>query len=171
MNDPATTSNAYVEIELAGNTYHLYPLDWNDHGEIQRWLDSHIRNPMDLVRSEHARGGLPIEIMKYMVESGLKVWANARIIVGSNEAKELLASPEGWVFQFYLGVRKGDPKFTLEKANEVARKADEIARQQVLSAANVMGADAHPKAPTPNGSTTTPTAVSPASTGGDGNIS
>jgi hypothetical protein len=175
VNDPATTSNAFVEAEFAGTIYKIYPLDWNDHGELQRWLDSHIRNPMDLVRSEIARGGLPTEIMKYMVESGLKVWSNSRIILGSIEAKQLLESNEGWVFQFYLSVKKGDRDFTFEKAREVARKIDEtareIARQKVLEAANAMGTDARPKVHTPNGSMITPTVASPLSTGGDGNIS
>jgi hypothetical protein len=169
MNDAIFTSNAPRPLVVGDRTYQLYPLDWTDHGEIQKWLDSQVRNPMDLVRSELARGGLPMEIQKYMVESAQKVWSRSRIPIGTAEANDLLGSPAGRTFLLYLSIRKGDKNFSLDDAQTVLTNMDDMARRDAIEAANVMGGDVSPKARETNGSTNTQTGHREHSTGGPGN--
>lgn len=169
MNDAATVFGRPKELEVGPDVYKLYPLDFDDHGDIQRWLDDQIRNPMDLVRKEIARGGLPMEVQRYMVEAALKVWARSKILVGTPEADELLNTIRGRAQMLFLSVRKGSPRFTFDDAMGVLRRMDELARTEAMKAADVLRSNSDPKAEGTNGSTvTTPSQVS-LLTGGVGN--
>jgi hypothetical protein len=171
VNDAATVMGRPKDLEVGPDTYKLYPLDFDDHGDIQIWLDDQIRNPMDLVRKEITRGGLPMEVQRYMVEAALKVWARSKILVGTPEADELLNTIRGRAQLMYLSVRKGNPRFTFDDAMGVLRRMDEMARAEAMRAADVLRADRDPKAGPTNGSTATTPSPELLSTGMAGSAS
>lgn len=155
MNDAATVFGTPKREKFGDEEVFLYHLGPDDSGEIQRWIDENTRNPIDLVRREIAKGGWPMEIQRYMIDSALKTWMRNRILIGSPEASELLGTIEGKAQLLYLSVRKGDSTFTYDKAMGLIRKADEFAKRQVMEAAGMMGDSIDPKSPGTNGSTTT----------------
>lgn len=142
MNDAENVMNRGKIQRFGDEEVVMYPLDFDDHGDIQAWLDGQVKNPMDLIRNELARGGLPMAVQQYMVKSAIEVWARTRILVGTVEAEEHLNTINGKAFQLYLSVKKGNPDFTLEMAMNLLRKEDQRVRDEAIARIQRMRPDA-----------------------------
>jgi hypothetical protein len=152
MNDAATVMNSPVPLKVGDEEYLLYPLNFDDHGAVQRWLDEQVRDPLEIVRQRIDAGGFSMEIQKYMVKAAIEVAARSRILIGTAEADALLDTIEGKAEMLYLSIRKGDPKFTYDRAMDLLRKMDQTAREAAAAAENVLRADSDPKAQASGGS-------------------
>jgi len=156
-------------IVCGGKTYMAYPLTFEDMGEVQNWLDEQqeIRVQSMLERAVE-RGVLPTEILKYMARSAMDVAARNRLMLGSQEASEALASLDGSVFVMWYSIHKGDPTFTIEDAKAIIKdKLGHEFAQKVQEVADIVGPQ-DPKSTAPESGSPTPGAapISP-STGGD----
>jgi hypothetical protein len=169
VNDAATVMNSPKTIRVGNREYRLHPLDFDDHGEIQRFLNEQVRNPLEIVRKEIERGGFPLEIQKYMVKAAIEVAARTRILIGTPEADEIMDSIEGRAKLLQLSIRKGDPSFTYDKAMALIREMNNEARAQAVAAADMLRADEDPKSSAGAGSTSRDTGTPSPSTGGAGN--
>jgi hypothetical protein len=171
MNDAATVMGKSKPPVLGDRTYHLFPLNFDDHGDVQRWLDAQVRDPLEIARKAIEAGGFPVEIQKYMAKSSIEVAARSRILIGTHEADALLDSIEGKAELLRLSIRKGVPDFTHAQAMGLLREMDEMARAQAVAAADAMRADGDPKSPAGDGSTSPPPPEASPSTGGAGSTS
>jgi hypothetical protein len=172
MNDMATLMGKPTPLKVGDEVYQIFPLTFDDHGDVQRWLDAQQRDPFAIVQEQIATGRFSVEVQKFMVKSALEIAARSRVFIGSPEADGILESIEGRAFLLYLSIRKGDPKFTAEKAMGLLRKMDQLTRDQALAAADVMQAEdvedegKDPKRQGRDGTTASPGAPVPPSTGG-----
>jgi hypothetical protein len=171
MNDAATVMNRPRPLRVGDEEYQLHPMNFDDHGDVQRWLDDQIRDPLEIVRKSIEAGNFPQEIQKYMIRSAIEVAARGRILIGTPEADALLDSIEGKALMLHLSIRKGDPKFTFDRAMGLLRKMDEVARAKAVAAADVLRADEDPKGRATAGSTSHDPPDSSPSTGGPGSTS
>jgi hypothetical protein len=170
MNDAATVMGRPRPLKVGGEEYLAYPLNFDDHGDVQRWLDAQVRDPLEIVRKAIEAGDFPAEMQKFMVRSAIEIAARSRILIGTPEADALLDSIEGKALMIHLSIRKGDPKFTYEQAMGVLRKMDEISRAQAVAAADAMRSDDPKGRATAGSETPVPPDPSP-SIGGHGNES
>ena len=93
--------------------------------------------------------------------------------IGTPEADAKLLSLAGLQEQLFLSIRKGNPAFTREDAARIYRRLSPGDFARIFRATNVDMVVSDPKAPTPDGATTTspaptpiPTPAAPGSTGG-----
>lgn len=141
MNDAATVFGKPTAVTVGGKTYQFHPTSFDDHGDVQTWLDEQQKDPFAIVQEQIAKGRFSVEIQKYMVKSALELASRSRVLVGSPEADALLDSVEGKAFLIYLSIKKGDPKFKPEQAVELLRQLDHEARTKAIAAADVLRAD------------------------------
>lgn len=145
MNDAATLFGKPKPLSIGGKTYLLHPLNFDDHGEVQAWLDAQQRDVFAIAQQQIASGRFSVEIQKFMIKSALEIAARSRIYVGTPEADAMLDTIEGKAEMLYLSIKKGDPSFTYDKAMGLLRQMDLFSREQAAVAADVMRADEDPK--------------------------
>lgn len=133
MNDPANvTGKAWSPLTVGGRTYKVYPLTFDDLGELQAWVNSEIPDPFDAVTASPGFARLNVEAQKFAIRCAVELASKGKRRLNSPEAAELVASPEGVMQLLYLMVRRGDPSFTEADAAELVRKVtpEQIARLQ-----------------------------------------
>ena len=71
------------EVIVSGKTYRIYPLAFEEMGDLQNWIDRQQRNHvMAAVEEAVERGKLPIDVLKFMSMAALEVLARNRIALG-----------------------------------------------------------------------------------------
>jgi hypothetical protein len=153
MNDAATvTGTPAATYVVEGREYRFHPLTFQDHGELQAWLDRQQPDPFGILERVLAARSFPIEVQKFLARSALELASRHRVLLGTPEADALLGSTEGQVMQAWLSLRHGDPSLTLERAREVLVRIGALARSRALASAGVLTAageedPSDPKAP------------------------
>lgn len=180
MNDLRLILSRPLTIRLPdGREVRSAPLDLDDHGDLQAWIDSQQVSAFDAANREIARGRLtpegrlpyPIDIQKFLLDRALTLDSTRRVELGSPEADRILESYWGKREQIRLSLRKGTPGISEDEIREVFALLGEEAREAVVAQADVVRSG-RPKAGAGNGSpaTTPPTAAAP-STGGPSSAS
>jgi hypothetical protein len=131
MNDAATvTGKAWAPLAVGGKTHRVYPLTYDDLGELQAWVNAQLPDPFDAVASSPGFARLSVEAQKYAIRCAVELAAKGKRRLNSPEAAEAVNSPEGVAFLLYLMVKRGDPTFTEAAAAELVRQ---VTPQQVAS--------------------------------------
>jgi hypothetical protein len=129
MNDPATvTGRDWKPLVAGGRTYKVYPMTFDDLGELQAWVNSQIPDPFDAVISSPGFARLTVDAQKYAIRCATELAAKGNRRLSSDEAAEVINSPDGITQMLYLMVRRGDPSFTEDQAKALVRQ---ITPQQV----------------------------------------
>lgn len=156
------------------------PLDFNDHGDLQAWLDEQQPSAFTAAHREIARGRLvvmddgtmvrvpyPKDIQQFLLDRALVHDSTRRVELGSPEADRIFDGLRGIVQRLRMSIRKGTPGLTESEITEIVNELDQEARERVLMAAGVMRAG-RPKAEGGNGSPETiPMTGDAISTGGN----
>jgi hypothetical protein len=143
MNDLKILTAQPQPVTVDGETYMVHPLDVNDWGALQAWLDRQRIDPFDAVKAAIAKGGFSMAVQQYMIDKALEKAMKPGCKIGSVEADELLTSMEGYAQVFYLAVRKGRPDFTEADAMDVAAKLAAVDMTKVghVTTMNMMVSD------------------------------
>lgn len=143
MNDLKTLTARPQPVTVDGEAYMVHPLDVDDWGEVQAWLDRQHADPFDAVKAAIAKGGFSMTIQQYMIDKALEKSMKPKCRLGSVEADELLTSMEGYAWILYLAIRKGRPEFTEKDALALAAKLAAVDMTQVghVTTMNMMVSD------------------------------
>jgi hypothetical protein len=140
MNDLASLTNAPKTIEWKGKTYKVHPLDLEDHGLLQAWLDEQTETHVfGVLARQCAKAELPVEVLKFMSGEAMKQCSRDRVLIGTPEADSALqGTTEGKIYLTFLAVSKGDKSFTLKDAREFANKDARDTLERMVAAADAM---------------------------------
>ncbi len=104
----------------------IYPLNFADHGDLQRWIDSQFPDPFraawDAIDAARERGK-PFNVAQeqFMLKNAAELALKPRNLIGTPQADELLLSAEGIRRILLAGIKKGDPSFGDEDAAKLMR--------------------------------------------------
>lgn len=122
-NDPASLlGKASGRLTAGGKDYRIYPLTYDDLAELKVWVNERIPDPIEAVTGTAGFAKLSPEAQKYALRVAVELVTKGQRHLTSPEAAELLASPEGVMEMLYLMVRRGDPSFTREAAQALAKE-------------------------------------------------
>jgi hypothetical protein len=143
MNDLRTLTAQPQPLTVDGETYWIHPLDVNDLGALQAWIDRQHADPFDVVKAVIDKGGFTVTMQQYMIAEALRESIKPKARLGSAEADELLLSMEGSRQVLYLSIRKGRPDFTEAAAAELAAKltTTDVAKLNHLSTLDMVASD------------------------------
>jgi hypothetical protein len=148
--------------------HHLvYPLNFADLGELQRWIDSCFPDPYacawDAIQRQRDKGqAFNVAQEQLILKNAGELALRPKHLIGTPEADMLLMSAEGMKRIIIAGIRKGDPTFDDAKAERLIQhmtQAD-IARAYVASQVPLVASDPKAMPPgakprsRPNGSST-----------------
>jgi hypothetical protein len=136
MNDLATLNGKGPTITLDGREFRIAPLNFDDQGELQVWIDRQQRDPFAIVDEQIKSGRFSVEVQKFLAKSALEM------------------------------ARKSAPDLTRESLRELVGKEEERAFERAVAVADVLRADEDPKGPRTDGSTLAPPGPESPWTGG-----
>lgn len=156
-NDLPTMNSQPKLVSCNGKTYKVYPLTFEDMGNVQLWIDEQQeKRTMGAMERAIARGTLPVEIQKFMARSSMDLLARNRILLGTPEAETFMQSLEGMVYLTWYSIQKGDKAFTIEEAEQIVKsEMGALFQEQVKVAADIVGPD-DPKSTAPGNGSQTP---------------
>jgi hypothetical protein len=96
--------------------YLIHPLNFADHGGLQRWIDSQFPDPYETAWAAIERrreSGNPFNVAQeqFILKNAQEQALRPRNLIGTPEADRLLTSAEGLRRIIVEGIRKGDPSF------------------------------------------------------------
>ncbi len=167
QNDLASLSGAArLTLRVGGEAYPVHPLTLADLGELQAWVDSQYRDPVEIVREQLAGRKFSAAQEQFLLKTALEIACRPRALIGTPEADALIRSAAGQKRMLFLAIRKGRPEFGEADADALfaALTPAELLAVMVETGAEAVSAD--PKSPTSDGGPTTPPSDGPPSTGG-----
>lgn len=167
MSDLSRLTKQPKPFTHGGKVYQMHPLEIDDFGRLQAWVDSQRPDPFAEVAKQIGIGRFTVAQEKHLIEAAVKVSIEPKPKIGTPEADAILVSLAGVKQFFYLSVRKGDPDFTEAEAAEVVDQLNAAELNQVLTLTTVDKVASDPKSS--EGSRDAGTAISPTarrSTGG-----
>lgn len=104
----------------------IHPLNFGDHGDLQRWIDSQFPDPYESAWNaiDKARtAGRPFNVAQeqFLLKNAAELALKPRNLIGTPAADELLLSAEGIRRILLAGIKKGDPSFDDEKAAKLLK--------------------------------------------------
>ncbi len=96
--------------------YLIHPLNFADHGDLQRWVDAQFPDPYETAWAaiERRRAtGNPFNVAQeqFILKNAQEQALRPRNLIGTPDADRLLTSAEGLRRIIVAGIRKGDPSF------------------------------------------------------------
>jgi len=167
LNNKPTTLKVEVKDEHGEPTgetleYKVHPLGYADYGDLQAWINDQFPNPFDSARDaiqKAAKEGKPynVEQEKFLLKNAAELAMRSRHLVGTEEVDALVQSKEGQKIILLTAIRKGDPTFTEEKAEQLCKHMThfDVAKAWLATQYDLMRND--PKAEPLNGNSMTST--------------
>lgn len=167
IHDVASLTGTPRTVQLGGEPWRVYPLTVEDLGTLQDWVDRQFPDPFDIASREIDRGRLvldaqgrpsrepyPVAQQQFLLKTAMELRERGRRLIGMPEADAKLHSMEGLKELLLVSIRKGDPAFTREGADNLYRKmgVGDIAQLVLLTNLSMVTSD--PKDPTPSGTET-----------------
>jgi hypothetical protein len=147
--------------------YLVYPLNFADQGDLQRWIDSQFPDPYDAAWSAINRQrdkGKPFNFAqeKLILQIAGEQAMKPRNLIGTPEADKLLTSLEGLKQIILIGIRKGKPDFADADADRLIQHMNQADIVRTYAATQISMVLDDPKAEPldvkpktrPNGSST-----------------
>jgi hypothetical protein len=106
-------------IPFDGEVYEVHPLTIAEQGQLQKWLESQLPDPWASLQKNLENTSLPMEVQKFLYRTALDLAGRKRIFLHTVEGANYVNTFEGMVEVMYLGVVKGRPDFTRDKAREI----------------------------------------------------
>jgi hypothetical protein len=107
-------------LKVRGRTYWVHPLTVEEIAGLQSWVDAQFPDPFELVRNELDRRAYNMAQQQFLLEKALEKASAGRRLIGTPEADRVLQSMAGTQQLLYASIRKGDPEFTEEQAEELS---------------------------------------------------
>lgn len=145
MSDLARLTKQPQPFEHGGKTYLLHPLEIDDFGRLQAWVDSQRPDPFAKVAEQIGIGRFTMAQEKHLIEAAVKVSLEPKPKIGTPEADAVLVSLAGVKQFFYLSVHKGDPSFTEQEASDAVDGMNAAELNQVLTLTTVDKVASDPK--------------------------
>ncbi|MCH7814396.1 MAG: hypothetical protein IID40_10300 [Planctomycetes bacterium] len=117
---------APTRVTVAGKDYELHPLRFRDWGQLEQFLRDKI---VDLGRRSMERATDPADkdrIMATAYRAGAEVSLTSDDPVKEAQAQVLLSAPDTLIELVYLSVRRGQPAFTRDHAEDLCDTADSV---------------------------------------------
>src|SRR5271166_227853 len=131
LNNKPTTLRVEVKDDHGEPTgeileYKVHPLGYDDYGDLQAWINSQFPDPFDSARDaiqKAVKVGKPynVEQEKFLLKNAAELALKPRHLVGTEEVDALVQSKEGQKIILLTAIRKGDPSFTAEKAEQLCK--------------------------------------------------
>lgn len=151
MHDAAQAfSKRYRTLVVEGEEYRLYDLSLADLGELQAWLDSLYREPLEVIAPQLGR--FDLEVAKFLVRDARDAACRPRPQLGQGEANLLLLSVDGIKEVLYLAIRKGRPDFSRDDLDALCRRITLDDAYAAIEATGLMGGRDDPRAESPKSS-------------------
>jgi hypothetical protein len=168
MNDPGSLSGRpRTRLVADGETFDVWPLSFDEIGELQAWVDAQHRDLLELASEQVGTGRFTMAQEQFLLRTALELAARPRALIGTPAADELLRSVEGTKRLLFVGIRKGRPDFTEEAAAALFGKLNPFELFAAFQATGLEAVMTDPKAPSGGGGATSPaTTDAPPSTGG-----
>lgn len=141
-------------LKIGDQCYELYPLKLDDFAELQAWINSQYRSPLDIVREDFAKAPdyWNMTRQEFALRTAIEKATAGAPRIGSPAADALLLTHDGQAVQLYLSIRKGKPEFTLDDARKLVVDNAAGMHTEILSATNADMVMHDPKGPRPTGS-------------------
>lgn len=171
--DVAALTGQPRTIIVGDQSYDIYPLDLNDVGKLQAWVDRQFPDPLDIagraidrgrvvVGDDGAEGREPYTMaqQQYLLKIAMESATAGRKLIGTPEADAMVESAAGIMEFLFLSIVKGRPGFTRGDAQAMFRAMSVAQAAGAIDATNVglvTGSDPKAGTPTLDGSATTTT--------------
>ena len=137
MNDLASLNGQPKTVKLGDKEYKLFPLALEDFGALQSWINAQFPDPLMVAADAIASGRFNVTQQQFLLKNAQEQALRPKHLIGTPEATELLMSLDGTKQILALSIRKGDPEFTDEQANEFFKALTPEEILKVASATNV----------------------------------
>jgi hypothetical protein len=164
-NDIAALTGQPRQITVAGTSYDVHPLDLDDVGKLQSWVDRQFPDALDVAGRAIDRGRLVVgddlverrepysmAQQQYLLKVAMDSATQGRRLIGTPEADALVQSAAGIMEFLFLSIAKGRPGFTRAEASGLFRQLNVAQTAGVFDATGVSLVVSDPKAGTPTSS-------------------
>lgn len=124
MNDAMTLTAGATTIRSKGREYRVHPLDGEDFGRMQAWVDGQFPDPLDVAHEQLAKQRFTAAQERHLMNFAMELRTSQRRLLGTPEADSVARSAEGMTELLYLSISKGDPAFTRDDARRLFRELD-----------------------------------------------